>query len=140
MRRIGLLGGTFDPVHVGHLALARAAVAALRLDRVVLLPSGRPWQKPGLRTSGEHRLAMVRLAIQGDARLSVDDLELRRDGRTYTIDTLVELRPWDALRVPGPTWRCFEAGSAGLAFIAVGAPPMGDPHAESEMRPGWWGG
>lgn len=92
MQRLGLLGGTFDPIHVGHLALARAACVALRLDRVVLLPSGRPWQKPGLRTSGEHRLEMVRLAIEGDVRLSVDDLELRRAGRTYTIDTLVELR------------------------------------------------
>ena len=90
--RIGLLGGTFDPVHVGHLALARSAIEALRLDRVILLPSGRPWQKPELRTPGEHRLAMVRLAIAGDARLSVDDLELRREGRTYTIDTLIALR------------------------------------------------
>lgn len=90
--RIGLLGGTFDPIHVGHLALARAAIDALGLDRVTLMPSGKPWQKPGLRTSGEHRLAMVRLAIEGDARLSVDELELRREGRTYTIDTLIELR------------------------------------------------
>jgi mannose-6-phosphate isomerase-like protein (cupin superfamily) len=61
-------------------------------------------------------------------------------GRAMLGDTPVELRPWDALRVPGPTWRCFEAGPEGLAFIAIGAPPMGDPHAESEMRPGWWGG
>lgn len=90
--RIGLLGGTFDPIHVGHLALARAATVALRLDRVVLLPTGQPWQKPGLRTPGEDRLAMVRLAIAGDARLAVDDIELRRQGRTYTIDTLAALR------------------------------------------------
>lgn len=90
--RLGLLGGTFDPIHVGHLALARAAIVALRLDRVVLLPTGQPWQKPGLGTPGAHRLEMVRRAIAGDARLSVDDLELRRPGRTYTIDTLAQLR------------------------------------------------
>ena len=90
--RVGLLGGTFDPIHVGHLALARAAIVALRLDRVVLLPTGQPWQKPGLTTAGADRLEMARRAIAGDARLSVDDLELRRPGRTYTIDTLAQLR------------------------------------------------
>ncbi len=59
-------------------------------------------------------------------------------GRAAVGDGVVELRAWDALPVPGPTWRCFEAGDEGLAFIAVGAPPMGDPHAESGMREGWW--
>jgi gentisate 1,2-dioxygenase len=59
-------------------------------------------------------------------------------GRAKLGDEVVELRTWDALRVPGPTWRCFEAGPDGLAYIAVGAPPMDDPHAGSEMQIGWW--
>lgn len=90
--RVGLLGGTFDPVHVGHLALARAAIDGLALDRVLLVPTGQPWQKPQLDTPAHHRLAMLRLAVGDDPRLEVDDLEIRRDTRTYTIDTLIELR------------------------------------------------
>lgn len=77
---------------MGHLALARSALDGLALDRVLLVPTGRPWQKPELETPAHHRLAMVRLAAGDDPRLAVDDLEIRRDARTYTIDTLLELR------------------------------------------------
>ena len=59
MKRIGLLGGTFDPVHVGHLALARAATDALKLDEVRFIPTGRSWQKDGASASGEQRLQML---------------------------------------------------------------------------------
>lgn len=94
-RRIGLLGGTFDPVHVGHLALARSAQAALALDEVRLMPTGHSWQKADHRTEALHRLRMVELALRGlphETRLRVDDREVRRPGPTYTIDTLAELR------------------------------------------------
>lgn len=90
--RIGLLGGTFDPIHVGHLALARTARAALALDAVRLLPTGSSWQKRGVVASAEQRLEMVRLAIAGEAGLVADDREIRRAGATYTVDTLAELR------------------------------------------------
>jgi nicotinate-nucleotide adenylyltransferase len=90
--RIGVLGGTFDPVHVGHLALARSARAALRLGQVRLLPTGQSWQKSGVVASATERLAMLRLAIGSEAGLLADDREVRRDGPSYTIDTLTELR------------------------------------------------
>lgn len=93
--RIGLLGGTFDPPHVGHLALARAARDALRLDEVRLLPSARSWQKEAAGASAAQRLAMVRLALRDlapEERLEVDDREIRRGGVTYTVDTLEALR------------------------------------------------
>jgi len=90
--RIGLLGGTFDPIHVGHLAIARAARDALRLDRVLFLPAGRPWQKPELATAATDRVQMCRVALAGEPQFEVDDREVRRAGPTYTIDTLIELR------------------------------------------------
>lgn len=94
-RRIGLVGGTFDPPHVGHLALARAARDALRLDEVRMLPTGRSWQKAQAGATSAQRLEMIRLtvgALSPDEKLVVDDREVRRDGPTYTVDTLAELR------------------------------------------------
>lgn len=91
--RVAIMGGSFDPVHVAHEQLARAALAHLPLDAVLWVPAGQPWQKAGARelASVEHRLAMVRLAVAHEPRFVVDDLELRRQGPSYTIDTLVEL-------------------------------------------------
>jgi nicotinate-nucleotide adenylyltransferase len=94
-RRIGLVGGTFDPPHVGHLALARAARDAWSLDEVRLVPTGRSWQKADAGATSAQRLAMTRLALAGidpSEHLVVDDREVRRDGPTYTVDTLRELR------------------------------------------------
>ncbi|MDO5057155.1 MAG: nicotinate (nicotinamide) nucleotide adenylyltransferase [Lautropia sp.] len=98
-KRIGLLGGSFDPVHVGHLALGQAAIAALRLDELRLIPSGHAWQKGGHDASARHRLAMLRLAIAAlpatatrDAHWLIDEQEMQRDGASYTIDTLQMLR------------------------------------------------
>ena len=85
----GIFGGSFDPVHVGHLAVVRAAADALHLDRVHLIPThAQPLKPDGPAASGEDRLAMLRLAVGADDRLVVDDRELRRGGVSYTIDTL----------------------------------------------------
>ena len=91
MTRIGLLGGTFDPPHLGHLVAAETARDVLGLDQVRWLVAGRPWMKGG-ETPVEHRLAMVEAAVAGNDAMVVDDRETRRDGPTYTADTLAELR------------------------------------------------
>lgn len=88
--RIGLYGGSFDPIHLGHLILARDALEQLGLSRLVFLPAAISPHKLGRApgASGEDRLAMVRAAVAGEARFSVDPCELRRDGPSYTVDTV----------------------------------------------------
>ncbi|MCP3707941.1 nicotinate-nucleotide adenylyltransferase [Paraburkholderia sp. CNPSo 3274] len=97
-RRVGLLGGTFDPIHEGHLALARHFARVLGLNELILLPAGQPWQKPGV-TAAQHRLAMTRaaaasLALPG-VTVTVDADEIEHNGPTYTVETL---RRWRARR------------------------------------------
>lgn len=94
--RLGLLGGTFDPPHLGHLHLAYSALEQLSLDRVVFIPARRQPLKAGaVLTAAEHRLAMVRLLAAGDPRLAVDPIELEREGLSFTVDTV---RTYRALR------------------------------------------
>lgn len=89
--RIGVFGGAFDPPHVGHVALARAAVDQLRLDRLLIFPTGQAWHKARALTAAHHRLAMATVAFAEVAHATVDSRELRRCGPTYTVDTLREL-------------------------------------------------
>ena len=92
MARLGIMGGTFDPVHVGHLAAAEYARACLDLDEVVFVPAGRPWLKDGEAVSpAEDRLAMVEAAVGSNPRFSVSRIDLERPGPTYTVDTLADL-------------------------------------------------
>lgn len=97
--RVGILGGTFNPPHLGHLVCAQEAHRELGLDRVLLIPAGVPPHKQVSSEPGaEHRLALCRLAVQGDPRFEVSDLELCREGPSYTVDTLQILstrRPTD---------------------------------------------
>jgi len=88
---IGLLGGSFDPIHIGHLQLARDALVQLNLAELRFLPAGRPWQKAQI-TDAAHRAAMVSLAIRDEARFVLDLHEIERAGPTYTVDTLRALR------------------------------------------------
>lgn len=88
---IGLLGGSFDPIHAGHLQLARDAMEQLALARVRFIPAGQPWQK-GKVTEASHRAKMVLAAIGDEPRFALDMREIERAGPTYTIDTLRELR------------------------------------------------
>lgn len=86
--RVGLLGGSFDPVHRAHLLLAQAALENLKLDQVQIIPAGQPWQKPALGATPEHRLNMLRLATKELARVEINPIEIQRTGPTYTIDTI----------------------------------------------------
>lgn len=89
MKTLLAFGGTFDPVHVGHVAMLDAAVAALNPDLTLILPAGSPWQKGRLPfASAEHRVAMLKLAFPDAV---IDPREIRRQGPTYTVETLAEL-------------------------------------------------
>jgi nicotinate-nucleotide adenylyltransferase len=91
MARIGLYGGTFDPVHWGHLILAETAREALELDRVEFIVAAHPPHKPDAAISpAEHRLAMVRLAVADHSAFGVSDIELRRNGPSFSVDTVAE--------------------------------------------------
>jgi nicotinate-nucleotide adenylyltransferase len=88
---IGFLGGSFDPVHAGHLQLARDAWRALALRRLVFVPAGQPWQKPSL-TPARERVRMLELALAGEPAWGIDLREIERAGPTYTVDTARALR------------------------------------------------
>lgn len=89
---IGILGGTFDPIHFGHLRMAQELAAALNLNEVRLIPAAMPPHRKQPKTPASHRAAMVRLAIAGNPKFSLDERELKRTGASYTIDTLLSLR------------------------------------------------
>jgi nicotinate-nucleotide adenylyltransferase len=89
---IGIFGGTFDPVHYGHLRLAQELGELLRLAEVRIIPAGTPPHRAAPQVTAEQRLEMVRLAVAGNPLLTVDDREVRRSGPGYTVDTLTELR------------------------------------------------
>jgi len=142
--RIGILGGTFNPPHLAHLVCAQEALVQLGLDRILLMPVGVPPHKEALDDpGGEHRFEMCRLATASDERFAVSRLELDREGRSYTVDTLRSIHdsaPGDDLTfiVGGdmahslPTWREPE-GLLGLATLAV-AERAGARRAEIEQR------
>jgi nicotinate-nucleotide adenylyltransferase len=147
--RLGLFGGTFDPVHVGHLILAEQCREACGLDRVWFVVAGEPPHKRGDRTPLAHRLEMVRIAIAGHSAFEASDLESRRPGPHYSVDTLTAVRrerPGDDLFflvgadsvVELPTWRD-PAGIARLATIVVANRPgieEVDPTALPDFGPG----
>ena len=89
--RIGVMGGTFDPIHHGHLVAASEVAQSFGLDEVVFVPTGEPWQKAGV-TPGEHRYLMTVIATASNPRFTVSRVDIDRDGPTYTIDTLRDLK------------------------------------------------
>jgi nicotinate-nucleotide adenylyltransferase len=141
--RLGIMGGTFDPIHIGHLAAARAAMDCADLHRVLFVPSAQPPHRLPASAPAEDRLEMVRLAVQGEPRFEVSDVEAKRGGRSYTVDTLTDLhldRPddelflilgWDAARLFS-TWREPQRVS-GLASVVIVTRPGLDPPKPSEL-------
>ena len=137
MNRIGLFGGSFDPVHVGHLLVAQAACEEFKLDRLFFIPAAQSPLKPErVPAPAELRLRMLRLALSGENKYEVDEQEIRRGGPSYTIDTVRAYReryPKAVLfyiigadHVPLlPKWRSADELAALVEFLVV--PRPGDP-------------
>ncbi len=111
--RLGILGGTFDPVHHGHLRLAEEVSDQLGLDRVLLIPTAVPPHRALPGVAAADRLEMTRRAVEGNSRLQVDDRELRRAGPSFTVDTLLELRQ----EVPASTALCLLMGADAFLLL-----------------------
>lgn len=141
---LGVLGGTFDPIHVGHLAAAHAAIECEDLDLVLFIPTGVPPHRGRTLASARDRLEMCRLAIAGEQRFEVSDLEVRRGGASYTVDTLRELKKihpsdnlflilgWDAAKLFS-TWREPDEVRRMAKLIIVTRPGSGVPTATSDI-------
>lgn len=113
-RRLGVMGGTFDPIHNGHLEIARRSCESLGLSGVLFVVAGDPWMKHGRAlTPAEDRFAMVQAAIEGDVRFAASRMEIDRAGETYTVDTLRELRRI----LPAHVELCFLMGADATARL-----------------------
>lgn len=143
--RLGVLGGTFDPIHLGHLVAASEALYRFSLDRIILVPAGTPWQKAGY-SDPEDRLMMATLAAATHPKLSVSRIEIDRKGPTYTVDTLAQIsdffEPSELFFIVGAdaalelgTWHRVE-DIAQLAEVVAATRP-GSDLVGFEQRPGW---
>lgn len=131
---VGVFGGSFNPIHIGHLRAAEEVREALHLDQVLFVPAALPPHKaPHHLAPPEHRLAMVALAIRGNPHFRVSDIELRRKGRSYSVDTVRELRQrfpqWHLRFILGSdafaeihTWKDFEQLFELCDFVVVSRP------------------
>lgn len=97
---VGILGGTFDPIHFGHLRLAEEMAEQFKLEQICFIPAGLPWQRSVPRAASAHRLAMVQAAVAGNAKFVADGREVKRDKASYSVDTLIELRSEAGAAIP----------------------------------------
>jgi nicotinate-nucleotide adenylyltransferase len=138
--RIGILGGTFDPIHVGHVAAARVAMECARLDRVLFIPSATPPHRGPAEADATQRLEMTRLALGDESRFEVSDVEVRRGGKSFTSDTVRELKlahpgdelflilGWDAAR-QFSSWHEPDLIRAEASVVVIGRPGTQAPTA-----------
>ncbi len=148
--KIGVLGGTFDPLHNGHLLIARETMKQLGLDEIIFVPAGRPWLKENTPiTPAEHRVAMVRLAIKGEPTFKLSTVEIERPGPSYTVDTIAAMKKrytgddicfimgWDSLSQL-PRWREPDRLITLCRLVAVARPgyPRPDLAALEKAIPG----
>lgn len=141
---VGVLGGTFDPIHIGHMAVAEEVLLRLGLSEVLFVPAGQPWlRRHSPVASAEHRVAMVRLAIAGKPYFRLSTIEVDRDGPSYSVDTVAELHHqfgaeaeisfilgWDSL-AGLPRWR--EASRLVQMCRLVAVPRLGYQRPDTEV-------
>ncbi len=139
--RVGILGGTFDPIHYGHIAAAESARECARLDRVLFIPSAVPPHRASAVADAAQRLDMCRLAVDGHEAFDVSNVEVRRGGASYTADTLAELKRanpqdelwlilgWDAARLLS-TWHEPEKVLRLASFVVVSRPGTQAPNID----------
>ena len=146
--RLGVMGGTFDPIHHGHLVAASEVAARYELDEVVFVPTGQPWQKAGRRvSSAEDRYLMTVIATASNPQFSVSRVDIEREGDTYTIDTLRDLRAErgddvDMFFITGAdamnsilTWRGVDELFNLACFIGVSRPGVELSHSNLDKLP-----
>ncbi len=138
MGETGILGGTFDPVHNAHLAIARTALEALLLQRILWMPTGSPQHRAPAQTPAAHRVAMLRLALEGEPRYAIDERELAPGHSGYTLDTLHALGGKPVLLLGADQYAKFETWHRwreilGLASLAVFTRP-GWPASDGRAR------
>ena len=141
-----MLGGTFDPFHNGHVAAAKAAIACAQLDRVIFIPTAQSPHRPPAIASPQQRLDMCRLGTSGDARYTVSEVELKRDGPSYTIDTLMAMQGthpheelflilgWDAARLFS-TWHKPHEVRELATIVVIARPGLILPPGHARPRP-----
>lgn len=148
--RLGILGGTFDPIHEGHVAAARFAMECANLDRVLFIPTGRPPHRAAALAPEADRLTMVRIATEDEPRFEVSAMEIERGGLSYTSDTVAELHRlhpedelflilgWDAARL-FRTWHEPDRVASLASIVILGRPgtdaPMGAEMTALGLRP-----
>lgn len=147
MRRVGVMGGTFDPIHTGHLVTAEEALFGFALDVVVFVPAGRPWQKEGLQVAPpEERFLMTAIATASNPAFEVSRVEIDRPGPTYTVDTLRDLKrafaPAEMYFITGAdavlqilTWKDPERVLEEAWFIAATRPGYDLDRLEKQLPP-----
>jgi len=145
--KIGILGGTFDPIHLGHIAAAGAAMECAQLDRVLFIPSAQPPHRAAAVASAAQRLEMCRLAVDSHRGFEVSDLEVRRGGRSYTSETVAELKRanpqdelwlilgWDAAKLFA-TWHEPDKVKELASFVVVSRPGTPAPDADELIAAG----
>lgn len=145
MRKIGIYGGTFDPIHHAHLILARDALEFFDLEKIIFIPAAISPFKDAPVASAEMRLSMVKAAIEGEIQFSVDDLELRRKAPSYTIDTVEEIRQREKNTeiycligednvAQLPNWHRFHELAKMVQFIVLDRTGMQESHSFPTVR------
>ena len=144
MRKIGCMGGTFDPVHIGHLLAAESAKEAARLDEVWFVPTSIPPHKPQPGTDAASRCEMLKAAIEGNPAFRLETIEMEREGASYTVDTVIALQEREPEAqfywIIGsdmindlPNWRRIDELADIISFIGLERPDQ--PGNESELPP-----